>query len=245
MCQYKKALTNEEWGRHYNINSLNNIINMINENSVQPWAEELLRIIPEGAKCLEVGCGTGISTLWLAKNGREVSALDYTKESVELVRAAADSLNLNVTVCQSDATCDLPFQIGEFDYIFQSGLLEHFDTGKQIELLKNWGRYGKNMISMIPNASSVPYRVGKKMMEDAGTWEYGLETPKVTLRCEFESAGYEVVKEYSIGSEWAVKFLTKDHELRKCFLNLLKRGFQLDEFMQGYLLVTIGKGLCK
>lgn len=245
MCQYKEALTNEEWGKHYNISSLNNIINIINEGSVQPWAKELLRIIPEEAKCLEVGCGTGISTLWLAKNGRKAFALDYTQESVELVRVAADCLNLNVNVLQCDAICDLPFQMGEFDYIFQSGLLEHFETAKQIELLKNWGKYGKNMISMIPNASSVSYQVGKQMMEDAGTWEYGLEIPKVTLRCEFESAGYEVVKEYSIGSEWAIKFLPKDHELRQCFSNLLKKGIQLDEYMQGYLLVTIGKGLCK
>lgn len=245
MGQYKEALTNEEWGKHYNISSLNNVVNMINEDFVQPWAEELLRIIPEGAKCLEVGCGTGISTLWLAKNGRKTFALDYTQESVELVNAAAARLNLNVTVFQCDATRDIPFQIGEFDYIFQSGLLEHFETAEQIDLLKNWGKYGRNMISMIPNASSIPYQVGKRMMEDNGTWEYGLEIPKVTLRHEFESAGYEVVKEYSIGSEWATKFLPEDHELRKCFLDLLKRGFQLDEYMQGYLLVTIGKGLCR
>lgn len=243
MGQYKEALTYEEWGKHYNISKLDSVINMINKGSVQPWAEELLRIIPEGTKCLEVGCGTGISTLWLAKHGREAVALDYTQESVELVRMAAEHLGLNVIVYQCDATDALPFEEGQFDYIFQSGLLEHFETEQQIKLLKRWGRYGKYMISMIPNAASVPYRVGKKIMEEIGTWEYGLEIPKRSLQYEFESAGFQKIEEYSIGSEWAIKFLPKDHELRKCYLDLIKCGYKLDEFMQGYLLVTMGKGL--
>ena len=178
----------------------------------------------------------------MASNKVRAVALDYTESSVELVRAAAKELNLDdFQVVQADATQELPFERKQFDYIFQAGLLEHFEKQEQIELLKNWKKYGKYMISMIPNAASIPYRVGKQIMEKKGTWEYGLEIPKHSFIEEFEKAGIEVEKEYTIGSEWAQRFLPKGHYIRKVFKRMEKDGYNLDEFMQGYLLVTIGK----
>ena len=201
-----------------------------------------MKICSNGASCLEIGCGTGISSLWLAKNGRDVTALDYTESSVELVKAAAEKLNLgNVDVIHCDATKELPFEEKQFDYIFQAGLLEHFETDEQVKLLRNWVKYGKYMISMIPNAASIPYRVGKQIMEDDGTWEYGLEIPKHSFKEEFTRAGIAVEKEYTIGTEWAQRFLRKRHYIKKFFAKLEKDGFNLEDFMQGYLLVTVGK----
>ena len=241
MGEYKQALNQEGWSEHYNMDSLNSVVNSVESNSVSVWSEELTKICSGGAT-LEIGCGTGISSLWLAKNGRKVTALDYTESSVQLVKAAAEKLSLNnVDVILCDATKELPFKEKEFDYIFQAGLLEHFETDEQIRLLRNWARYGKYMISMIPNASSIPYRVGKQLMENEGTWEYGLEIPKHSFKEEFSRAGITVEKEYTIGSEWAQRFLPKRHYIRRFFAKLEKDGYNLDDLMQGYLLVTIGK----
>ena len=161
---------------------------------------------------------------------------------MQLVKAAAEKLSLNnVDVILCDATKELPFEEKKFDYIFQAGLLEHFETDEQIRLLRNWARYGKYMISMIPNASSIPYRIGKQLMENEGTWEYGLEIPKHSFKEEFSRAGITVEKEYTIGSEWAQRFLPKRHYIREFFAKLEKDGYNLDDLMQGYLLVTIGK----
>ena len=97
------------------------------------------------------------------------------------------------------------------------------------------------MISMIPNAASIPYRVGKQIREKNGTWEYGLEIPKHSFAEEFSKAGIEVVKEYTIGTKSALSFLPKKHYIRKFFEKLRKEGYNLEKYMQGYLLVTIGK----
>lgn len=176
MNDYSKALDNEAWSEHYNLDSLNSVIGSIESGNVSVWSEELVKICENPCKTLEIGCGSGASSLWLAKKGRSATALDYTKSSVDLVKAAADKLGLkNIDVVQTDATKDLPFKEKQFDYIFQAGLLEHFEFGEQVKLLRNWAKYGKYMISMIPNASSIPYRVGKQIMENNGTWEYGLE----------------------------------------------------------------------
>ena len=239
--QYTKPLSNKDWAKQANIEQLNFVVNSIRNKNVQVWAEELCTIVPQGAKCLEIGCGTGISSLWLANNGRDVTALDYTKESIELVKTAGKKLGIEIDTIQYDATEMLPFEENEFDYIFQCGLLEHFEMLKQIELLKLWARCGKNMVSIIPNASSLAYRIGKNIMENNNTWKWGLEIPKYSMRYEFEQAGFFNIKEYSIGSKWALRFLPDDHYLKSTISKLIQEGFDLDEMMQGYLLVTIGE----
>lgn len=243
MENHFKALSNEDWSMHYNLDKINNVVAGINSGNVSIWSKELVDITKEGESVLEIGCGSGSSSLWLAKNKRKVTSLDYTEASIALVKAAAerigDEVELDAVI--ADATKPLPFKEKQFDMAFQSGLLEHFSTEEQIELLKDWKKYCKRMVSMIPNKASVPYRVGKKIMEDGGTWEYGLETPKHSMAFEFEEAGIEVIKEYTIGTEWALKFLPKEHYIRKFFTKLKKDGIDLDDLMQGYLIVTIGK----
>lgn len=238
---YDVALNENGWSEHYNVSLIQEVMTAITTGEVQVWSEELKKIIGVGESCLEIGCGTGISTLWLAKNGRIASAIDYTQSSVELVKTVAEKLGVSVDVILGDATKPLPFDNKQFDYIFQSGLLEHFSTEEQIMLLKNWKKHSRRMISMIPNKSSVPYRIGKEIMEKNGEWRYGLEIPKHSLVCEFKKAGITVENEYTIGTEWALRFLPKDHFVRKMYKQLINEGFDLDEMMQGYLLVTIGK----
>lgn len=242
MGEYTKALDNEGWSEHYNIKHVDSIVSSISSGNVSVWSEELLNICPVGAKILEIGCGSGASSLWLAKNGRKVTALDYTESSISLVNAAARRLGIEGinTVC-CDATKELPFAEKEFDYIFQAGLLEHFHTEEQISLLRQWSKYGNTMISLIPNSASIPYRVGKQIMEENGTWEYGLEIPKHSFKEEFSKAGLTIKDEYTIGTEWAMTFLPKKHYVNKLFTKLIKDGYNLDEYMQGYLLVTIGR----
>ena len=58
---YTKPLNNSQWSEHYNLKALNNVVNSIQNNNVQVWAEELVNIIEEGKSCLEIGCGSGIS----------------------------------------------------------------------------------------------------------------------------------------------------------------------------------------
>ena len=242
MNDYSKPLDKEGWSSHYSIELLKNVVNSIKSEEVSVWSEELAKICSGGVSCLEIGCGTGISSLWLAKNGCNVTALDYTETSVALVKAAAEELGYNnINVIQADATKELPFKEKQFDYGFQAGLLEHFETDEQIRLLGLWKKNCKRMISMIPNASSIPYRVGKQIMETEGTWEYGLEIPKHSFSEEFTKAGIAVEKEYTIGTEWAMRFLPKKHYIHKFFSKLKKQGYNLDEYMQGYLLVTVGK----
>lgn len=245
MNSYSEPLNNEEWSAHYNLDSLNLVVNSVLSGNVSVWSDELLKLSSEKEKILEIGCGSGASSLWLAKHNRIVTALDYTESSVALVNTAIKRIDtegyISCNTIVADATEELPFEDNEFDMAFQSGLLEHFSTDEQINLLKNWRRVCKRMVSMIPNAASIPYRVGKQILEDQGSWKYGLEIPKHSLIKEFIEAGIQVEKEYTIGTEWAISFLPPRHYLRKTFKKMQDQGIDLDKMMQGYLLVTIGK----
>lgn len=235
-----KALDADEWGSIYNEELLKNIIQDVNSGRRKSWSEEILKITKPNDKVLEIGCGSGSSTLHLAKNGRICTALDFSKSSIDLLNRAAGELNLRVETKLADARKKLPFLDNAFDVVFQAGLLEHFSQDERVEMLKLWKSVGRTMVSMIPNAGSIAYRAGKLLQEQNGDWEYGLEMPQHTMIKEFMEAGYHNVREYSIGIEDSFTFFPKDHYLRTALEKWFSENNR-DDFGQGYLICTIGE----
>lgn len=72
--------------------------------------------IEAGANVLEVGCGTGQTACFLAKNGCEVTALDIRPKMVEKAKMRADKRGLNIKVVEGDVT-SLPFGDHKFDVV--------------------------------------------------------------------------------------------------------------------------------
>lgn len=240
MKNREEALTKEEWSKYCQIELLEKIKEDIDKDAVSCWSKELIRLTSVGERCCEIGCGTGQTSAYLAKYGRVVTAIDYSEDSIYLLKELAKYINENIDVRCIDATEKLPFQENEFDTIFHCGLLEHFEKNEQINMLKNWKCFSKRMISMVPNAASLPYRIGKKIMEDTGEWGYGFEIPQFSMVKEFAAAGYSKIQEYTIGTKHALRFLPQDHYLKNAYIKLLEEDYNLDDMWQGYLLVTIG-----
>lgn len=235
-----KRLTKQEWGNLYNKEMLESLVNNINKKIYFVQTKEILDIIPNGSKTLEIGSGTGQTSLCLALKGCDATILDYEEKCLELSKIAAKSLGTKINTICIDATKDLPFEEREFDVIFHSGLLEHFTKEERIELLRNWKRYCKKMVSLVPNAASIAYRVGKERMEINGTWIYGIENPLYTQVDDFIKAGYVVQAEYTIGRKHALNFLDEKDELRRVLKKYIINNEIKNDYHQGYLLVTIG-----
>lgn len=99
------------------------------------------------------------------------------------------------------------------------------------------------MISMIPNEGSISYRTGKALMENHGSWEFGMELPQYCLGLEFNKAEIKNIREYTIGAEHALSFLPLNHYLRNALERWLaeRNELGLDDLCgQGDLLVTVG-----
>ena len=81
--------------------------------------------IPGDARIAEVGCGTGQTSLYLARADRIVVALDLSREALKLGAAAAARYGIDsVTFVEADLT-HLPLKAGAFDLVYSSGVLHH------------------------------------------------------------------------------------------------------------------------
>lgn len=236
-----KRLTPKEWGQHYNAQMTDAVVRGVLEKRYSTQTQEMLKLTKPHERVLEIGCGSGATTLTLASEGRECTAMDNAPDAVALVSTAAQSLHLACCDVQfADATSPLPFADNAFDVAFQAGLLEHFHREERIRLLSLWGRVSRRMVSLIPNAASLAYRLGKARMERKNTWPYGLEMPQYSLAQDFAAAGFAVCNEYTVGETHALEFLPRWHPLRLMLAALFSSGILEDNGGQGYLLVTVG-----
>ncbi len=72
------------------------------------------------SRLLDVGCGTGLTTLPLCRRGRQVVAVDYSHSSVGVLRAKPGA----PPALQADL-CALPFKSGSFDVVMCANTLQH------------------------------------------------------------------------------------------------------------------------
>ena len=242
--QKRSRLTGSEWNEVLiSPPSQQAVVERVRRNHLSEWGQVILLATSPGEEVLEIGSGTGEISLHLAQAGREVTAMDCSTKSLEFIQRCAADLEVAIKTIQSDATQPLPFTDNEFDCTWSSGLLEHFALNERRDMLREWGRITRGkVIALVPNAACVAYRAGKAYQEEQGTWTWGLETPILSLRDDFEAAGLKVVSEYSVGARHALSFLPADHPLRKSLSAWIEglSSSQLKDCNQGYLLVTIG-----
>jgi len=242
----KREKLNKKGWEEIGAKSYKNTVQRVLMEDYSCQTKEILNIVKHKSKCLEIACGSGMSSLTLSyKKECDCTVLDYSKKILENVTNCASKLNLNIkTVCKDAFSCkakDL-FKEKEFDYIFHSGFLEHFSKKERVNFLKLWRPYCKIMVSMVPNAASIAYRTGKNIKEKDRTWEYGLETPLYSQIQDFIEAGYKIKAEYTIGAAHALNFLENSSPLKKEIEEWLRTSGLEDDCHQGYLLVTIGEG---
>ncbi len=74
--------------------------------------------------CLEVGCGTGKNTVWLAEKAERVTAVDFSEK---MLQKAAEKVPPGATVLfkQADITRPWDFAGGNYDLVSFSLVLEH------------------------------------------------------------------------------------------------------------------------
>lgn len=99
-----------------------------------PWIEkEIKELISRsdltGIKVLDIGCGGGFLTNYLAQKGAMVVGLDQSKESLSL--AAQYDSTKSVTYLYGDAY-HLPFENAEFDFVFAMDFLEHVEEPQRV-----------------------------------------------------------------------------------------------------------------
>ena len=89
------------------------------------FARLLDHAIPGDASVLEVGCGTGQMSLFLAHADRFVVGADLTRASLELGRSAADRFGVEKVAFVETDLRSPGLREGAFDVVYSSGVLHH------------------------------------------------------------------------------------------------------------------------
>lgn len=87
---------------------------------------QVTKAIKQGSKiCLDAGCGTGLSSVALSKRSNLVIAVDYSIESLRVLKEKGIS---NIIPVQADLRA-LPFKESVFDAVVCANTLQHFKPG--------------------------------------------------------------------------------------------------------------------
>ncbi len=113
-----------------------NLINVVIDTPILP------------CKALDIGCGTGDSSIWLAENGFKVTGTDTVELAVEMAGEKASESGVEVTFLKSDILKDrLPEH--SFDFVYDRGCFHTFDLKSERK------KFAKNVA---------------KAMEEGGLW---------------------------------------------------------------------------
>ena len=95
-----------------------------------PWiAERLARSFPSGADLLDIGCGGGFLSNYLAARGHRVVGLDASRDALAVARLYDESGLVRYE--QADAL-NLPFANGSFDAVCAMDFLEHVENPERV-----------------------------------------------------------------------------------------------------------------
>ena len=106
----------------------------------------------KGKKVLEIGCGTGINSVLMARAGAKVTCVDMSKDSLRLVKRNMKSFGVRCELICEDAF-DLNFE-NEFDIVTSEGVVEHFLGVRRQKILDIHSRAAKKdglVVIIVPN----------------------------------------------------------------------------------------------
>lgn len=241
-----RNLLPDEW--HESITSgaeIDALAKSVVETEGPVWIDPVLDVSQKGDAVLEFGSGTGELSARLARAGRRVTLCDFSQKSLDFARSLFAKLGLDGEFVRGDVLERLPLADKSYDVVWSSGLLEHFSDADIKKIVDESARLARRrVVSLVPNASSLPYRLGKWIQEASGRWIWGKEDPKVSLRDVFAAAGLSNIREYSIAPEHALNFLDAPElaAMKSVFAKFFETltAAERASLNQGYLLVTIG-----
>ena len=127
--------------RHQESNSFDDEYDEKPEMFGHPYEElqDYFSRYPIRGTLLDLGCGQGRDSIFLARVGYQVTAVDSSKIGVKQMMDKAQSQGLEIDGIVSDA---IDLKVGtRFDVILFDMLLHGFEKPKQIELLKTFSNY--------------------------------------------------------------------------------------------------------
>jgi S-adenosylmethionine-dependent methyltransferase len=98
--------------------------------TVIPWLDGVRRL--DGLRVLDIGCGTGSSTVALAEQGARVTAIDIDPGALQVARDRCRIYGLEANLSLMNANAIAAFGANAFDLVIFSGSLEHMTNAERL-----------------------------------------------------------------------------------------------------------------
>ena len=129
----KRKLSKEEYNDAINGQLFERL--SYNRNRIAPWLNSIKNL--SGVKILEIGCGTGISTLALNEQGAQVTGIDVDEGSLNVAkdRMKMAGFDTELHLMNADEIKE-NFGAKKFDFIIYYAVLEHMTIEERLSSLK-------------------------------------------------------------------------------------------------------------
>jgi len=133
------------------------------EKSDIPWdtgrpSSELQRVIAEQklqpCRAIELGCGTGTNAVWLAQQGFDVTAVDFSELAIEKAKQQAGKARVRVNFMTADVLAP-PELGGPYRFVFDRGcyhVVRRIDVHAYLRTLQNISLPGALALILAGNA---------------------------------------------------------------------------------------------
>jgi ubiquinone/menaquinone biosynthesis C-methylase UbiE len=191
------------WTNQWTKTNIESEIRMWDFYGGRPW---ILKYTPRFGKVLEAGCGLGRYNFYLSNFGIDITGLDFSQKTIDLLNEWKLRNNYNNVSFIKGDIMQLPFQNGSLSAYLSFGVVEHFHEGPYKPLLEAFRvlRPGGIAIITTPNRSWNIIRVrcysffkaiikkliGRKVIKSFYQFEY---TPK-QLKKHVGKAGLRVTE---------------------------------------------------
>jgi ubiquinone/menaquinone biosynthesis C-methylase UbiE len=145
-----------DWTRHWEENYKDYLGGSWNWRITRAYKKLLKRVDLKNPKVLELGSGTGINSLTIAKglNATEITLVDNNKKAFEISRKVFEKSDIQVKfLCKNILNLNLSQR---FDIVHSEGLIEHFNGKDRMLVFKkhrDFCRTGGFIIIFVPYKS--------------------------------------------------------------------------------------------
>jgi len=158
---------------------------------------------PKGKRVLDVGCGDGVLSYLIAKEGASVSGVDYSDIAIRFANEKTASLAIDF---RQASAYELPYDDNQFDGVVSSDVIEHLaDVSSYLDEMHRVTKPGGHIII------STPIRITEEPLDKMHVVEWFQSEFKDIIEAKWANSNYhyshpialmELNNRYIFGRPW-------------------------------------------